>query len=112
MDEREAILRENYNEYFKSGQFALEKKQFNVSTTLFFKAICSATDLFIFKNTNSVPSSHTNRFRVVQEKFPQIYEILDRDFPFYQDSYTKKMSNESAELMKDDAKRIKEMSEK
>ena len=112
MDERETILKENYDEYFKSAEIALAHGNYNVSTTLFFKAICSATDLFILKFTKTVPSSHTNRFRITQEKFPKVYKILDRDFPFYQDSYTKKMSNESAELMKEDAKRIKEMSEK
>ena len=58
-----------------------------------------------------MPSSHTNRFRIAQEKYPEIYDILDKDFPFYQDSYTKKMNKEAAEVLKEDAERIKKMAE-
>ena len=59
-----------------------------------------------------MPSSHSDRFRTIEENYPAIYKILDRDFPFYQDSYTKKMDRESAELLKDDIGKIKEMLEK
>ena len=108
---KKEILLENFNEYFDLATTAFQQKKFNSSATLFFKAICAGVDLFILTNEGFVPSSHTNRFRIVQEKYPEIYLILDKDFPFYQDSYTKKINAEAAEILQEDAKRIKEMFE-
>jgi len=109
MDEKEQILRENLEEYFDLADSSQKDKKYNAAATLFFKAICAGVDLFLLLKECSVPSSHTNRFRIVQEKYPVIYEILDKDFSFYQDSYTKKMNLEIVEVLKEDAQRIKEM---
>jgi len=112
MGDKEEILKDNIKEYIDFGERALNEKKFNSATTLFFKAISARIDLFILKKEGFVPSSHTHRFRIVQEKYPEIYEIIDKDFPFYQDSYTKKMNKEVVEVLKEDAERIKEISEK
>ncbi len=106
MDQREEILIENTTEYLESGKDALQKKHYNVAVTLFFKAICASADLFLFRKESQVPSSHTDGFRITQEKYPWLYDISDKDFPFYQDSYTKKMNKEAAEVLLEDAKRI------
>tara|TARA_Y100000310_G_C20497034_1_gene722069 strand:- start:182 stop:517 length:336 start_codon:yes stop_codon:yes gene_type:complete len=106
---KEDILKENFKEYYELALEALKRKKYNSATTLFFKAICSATDIFLLQNEGEIPSSHTKRFRIVEQKYPLIYEILDQDFPFYQDSYTKRISHEIVEVLKDDAKKIKEM---
>ncbi|NQU78962.1 hypothetical protein HQ545_04300 [Candidatus Woesearchaeota archaeon] len=110
MDEKEKILVENINEYFVSAMEAFNKQRFNSATTLFFKSMCAGVDLFLLKSEGEVPSSHSNRFRIIQEKYPEIYMIIDKDFPFYQDSYTKKMDSEAAEMMKHDAEKIKKIS--
>ena len=109
MDEKERILVDNFREYFNLGLEAFNKGKFNCATTLFFKAIAALCDLYILRKEGFIPSSHTNRFRILEEKHPEIYKIADRDFPFYQDSYTKKMDKESAELLKEDAEKLKEM---
>lgn len=111
MDEREKILKENFDEYFQLGLKAFNEQKYNSATTLFFKAIAALCDLYLLKKEGTVPSSHSDRFRTIEEKYPAIYKILDRDFPFYQDSYTKKMDKESAELLKDDIGKIKKMLE-
>ena len=49
--------------------------------------------------------------QILQEKYPELYDMLDKDFPFYQDSYTKKMDKEAAEVLKEDAHTIKKMAE-
>ena len=106
MDEKQRILRENITEYYELGLFAFKQKKFNSATSLFFKAIASLGDLIILQKTGVVPSSHTDRFRILEQKFPDLYALFDRDFPFYQDSYTKKMDKESAELLKEDAEKL------
>jgi len=112
MDGKEKILLENFSEYMDSAEKALKEKKYNVSVTLFFKAITAASDLFLLRKEGIVPSSHTDRFRILQSKHEAIYDMVDRDFPFYQDSYTKKMDEEAAKLLKEDAQTIKKFSEK
>ncbi len=107
MSDKKEILTENFNEYFSLGMEALDKGKYNSATTLFFKALVALCDLYILKKEGLIPSSHTNRFRILEEKHPEIYKIVDRDFPFYQESYTKKMDKESAELLREDAENIK-----
>ena len=109
MDGKEEILIENFNEYFSLGLEAFNKRKFNSATTLFFKSIAALCDLYILRKEGHIPSSHSNRFRILEEKFPNVYKIADRDFPFYQESYTKKMDEESARLLKEDAESLKEM---
>ena len=61
-------------------------------------------DIYILKQTGETPSSHANRFRTIQKNFPEIYDLVDKDFPFYQNSYSQSMNKEIAEAIKDDAK--------
>ena len=109
MDEKEEILIDNFKEYFSLGLEAFDKKKFNSATTLFFKAIAALCDLYILRKEGFIPSSHSDRFRILEKKFPNLYKIADRDFPFYQNSYTKRMDEESARLLKEDAEEIKKM---
>ena len=107
IDERKKILFENFNEYYSSGVDDFNKGKYNSATTLFFKALVALFDLFILRNEGITPSSHSSRFRILEEKHPNLYTIADRDFPFYQDSYTKKMNKEIATLLKEDVEKIK-----
>jgi len=109
MDEREKILTENFEEYFHLGNLAFREEKYNSATTLYFKAISALFDLYLFRHTGSTPSSHTHRFRILEKSFPKLYLIADRDFPFYQDSYTKKMDREAAQLLKEDAEHLKKI---
>jgi hypothetical protein len=109
MDERERILTENYLEYYGVAEDAFKRAKWNSATTLFFKAIAALCDLVILRKDGAMPSSHAARFRVLEERHKELYVIVDRDFPFYQDSYTHKMDKEAAQLLKDDADTIKKM---
>ena len=109
MDEKEQILKENFNEYHSSALEAFNKKRYNTSTTLFFKALVALCDLFILIKEKKAPSSHAERFRILEDKYQKIYRIADRDFPFYQDSYTKKMDEETARLLKDDVEELRKI---
>ncbi len=109
MKESEEILIENFKEYFNQGLDAFSKQKNNAATTLFFKALATLCDLYILRKEGIIPSSHTSRFRIMEEKYPAIYKIADRDFPFYQDSYTKRMNKETAQLLKEDAETLKKI---
>ncbi len=109
MNEKENILTDNFNEYFSLGLRAFKEGKYNSATTLFFKAIASLCDIYLLKKEGRIPSSHSDRFRVLEDKYPQVYAIVDKDFPFYQESYTKKMDKESAELLKNDIETLKKI---
>ena len=101
---KEEILINTAKEYFYSAEDELKKERYNSAVVLFFKAFVALIDLYILQELDITPSSHTERFRIVQDKFPQVYNLLDKDFPFYQDSYVQFMTEELAEVIKNDAK--------
>ena len=103
-DEIKDILEQNAKEYYKNALEAEGKKEYNSAVTLFFKAIASLADLFVLVKEGKIPSNHTERFRILESKYKEVYNILDKDFPFYQNSYFQKLSKELAEVIKNDAK--------
>jgi hypothetical protein len=111
MQEAEKILLDNFVEYFTLAENAYKMKKYNGATTLFFKAIVARIDLVLLRKTGKTPSSHTDRFAILRDINKELYEIADRDFPFYQDSYTLRMDKEAATLLKEDAERVKNIGE-
>ena len=83
----EKTLVKNIKEFYKNALEIEEKGDFNSSVTLFFKALAVLADLYIYKKEGKIPSSHTERFRILEKKYNNIYTIIDKDFLAYQDSY-------------------------
>lgn len=102
--EKAEILIKTAKEYFKSAEEELAKGRNNSAVVLYFKSLVALVDLSILQKTGNTPSSHNDRFRITQENFPEVYDLLDKDFPFYQNSYFQIMSKELAEVIKNDAK--------
>lgn len=98
------ILENNAKEYFSSGNDEFFKGRYNSAVVLFFKSLIALADIYILDKTGKTPSSHINRFRILEQSFPEIYNLVDKDFPFYQDSYVQLMSKELAEVIQNDAK--------
>jgi len=53
-----------------------------------------------------IPTNHSERFRILETKYPEIYKMLDESFPFYQDSYKIKLNKEICQILKNDTKRL------
>ena len=105
---REEILIENAREYYSSGKGEYGKGRYNSSVVLFFKSLIALCDLYVLRQTGESPSSHIKRFNVLKEKFPEIYDIVDKDFPFYQSSYVQVMTKELSEVIAEDVRYISE----
>jgi hypothetical protein len=105
---KKEILERTAKEYFQSANDEFKKTRFNSAVDLFFKSLIALGDLFIIQNISITPSSHGERFRIVQENFPEVYKLLDKDFPFYQDSYSILMSKELAGVIETDVKILAE----
>ncbi|MBU2576706.1 MAG: hypothetical protein KKF50_03210 [Nanoarchaeota archaeon] len=104
--EKEKILIRTAVEYFDSGEEESKKQRYNSALVLYFKSLIALTDLLLLRKTGNTPSSHTSRFRMCQESFSDIYNLIDKDFPFYQDSYSQLISKELAEVIRDDAQTV------
>ena len=101
-EDKEGILKKSAKEYFDSAEDDFNKKRYNSAVVLYFKSLVALIDLYVLQNTGDTPSSHSERFRISQVNFPDVYELLDKDFPFYQNSYIQIMTKELAEVIKND----------
>lgn len=104
--EQDEVLLENVREFLKQARRAKAEGSFNSATTLFFKALAVLVDLFILKREGFIPSNHTERFKLLKEKYLTIYRIMDKDFPIYQDSYRLKISKQTVEVLEKDVDEI------
>lgn len=103
---QEETLLENVKEFVKEARKAKANMAFNSATTLFFKALAVSMDFLILKKEGFIPSNHTERFRLLKEKYPSLYRIMDKDFPLYQDSYRLKMSKQMVEVFEHDVNEV------
>jgi len=106
MNEKEAILAENIKNFYLDGENALKRRSYNSAASLFFKSLAVLTDWHLLKKEGFIPKSHTDRFRLLEKKYKEIYLLLDKDFPSYQDSYTLLLSKEVAEVLKEDVRKL------
>ncbi len=111
MQELKQVLIENAKEYWKNALEAEKRSEFNTAVTLFFKSISALCDVYILEKEGKIPSSHTDRFRILELKYSGIYRIIDKDFPFYQDSYKAKLNKEVSEMLKNDSRKLFEILE-
>jgi len=109
--DKESILLENAKEYYSSATEAKKERKYNTAITLFYKTISAISDLYILKKEGFIPSSHAERFRILKEKYRNIYRILDKNFPFYQESYVAKIDKDTVIAVEEDVKELFKITE-
>lgn len=105
MELKDSLI-ENATEYFKNATEAHNRNEYNTSVTLFFKTLSALSDLNILIHEGKMPTSHSERFRILQQKYQKFYFILDKDFPFYQESYRTKLDKETSLMFEEDAREL------
>ncbi|MFO8015572.1 MAG: hypothetical protein R6U32_00560 [Candidatus Woesearchaeota archaeon] len=98
----EELLSENIIEFVKTAARAKENGSYNSAVTLFFKALAVICDLHILKKQGFVPKNHTERFRVLRADYRELYHIVNKDFPLYQQSYKLRVGREYADVLEND----------
>lgn len=106
MDSKEGILSKNIREFYAEGNSSLKKGSYNSAASLFFKALAVLSDMVILQHKGFIPKSHAERFRILEQSYPDIYAIMDKDFPLYQDSYSLSISKALAKVIKNDVQKI------
>ena len=107
--DKEKVILQNIKEFVAAAKREKNGGSFNSASTLFFKALAISIDLFILKKEGYIPSNHTQRFKLLKDKYPVLYQIIDKDFPIYQDSYRLKISKELVEVIENDLKKTIEI---
>jgi len=91
---------ENIKTLLNSASLVYRAGDYTSATVLYFKAFFGILDLIILRNRGIGPKSHTERFRILQKDFPHYYEILDKYFPIYQQTYVTKIEREICDEIK------------
>lgn len=102
----EQNLIDGFKEFFEGGLDEENKQRYKLAVTAYFKAITQICDLIILRKKGYSPSSHAERFRILEKDFPKIYNSVDRIFKTYQDTYSIPITKESCGLIKNEIKNI------
>jgi|SRR3989344_6361075 len=106
MNEQEKLLESNALEYYRNGVVAEKRAEYNTSVTLFFKAMASLCDLQILRDKGFFSSNHSQRFRILEKEYPDLYLKIDNDFRLYQTSYRLKLDKNTSEVIKYDVEAL------
>ncbi len=107
----EKNLKSGFTEFFEGGIDEEAKKRYKLAVTAYFKAITQICDLILLRKLGYAPTSHTERFRLLEKHFPQIYLLVDSIFKTYQDTYSIPITKESCIVIKNEIKTILEQGE-
>lgn len=107
MDQTKELEKTFIEEY--AAAMLLEHEKFQkASLILFSKSLFALADYIIFKKYNKLPKNHTERFRILENKEPNIYSAVNSVWSKYIGTYSKPSANESIGLFK---KIIRELTE-
>jgi hypothetical protein len=98
----EEAIKKNYQEFLEIAAYSFQKKKFNASVTLYYKALVELCDLQLYRKTGKLGANHNERFELLQQYSSELYLIASKLFRFYRDSYNKEISETIAKLVKEE----------
>lgn len=108
MADRKGELERTAKEFLRSARMLHSAGEKNSAGVLYFKAVFVLLDLRIFLAEKRVPKDHSERFRILERRFPELYGRLDRLFPEYQKSYSTRLEDRTVEEVKSFAEGLSE----
>jgi hypothetical protein len=99
-------LENTFIEEYEGAKEQIEKQRYKNATILFSKALFALCDYLLFSKVQKLPKNHNERFRMLEEFFPNIYPIVDTIFTHYTDSYSKPILEETCKNIQDGIKKI------
>lgn len=104
-------LVQTFLEEYEGAKDELSKGRYKNSTVLFSKALFAVCDILIQEKLNKLPKNHSERFRILEIYFKEVYEIVDDIFDKYTDSYSKPILKETCEVIQNGIKKINGIAE-
>ncbi len=102
--EREIL--ENIRKIHASADLVYKSGDYTSATILYFKTVFSAIDLILLKSKGKTPKDHIERFRMLEDSYPELYEFLDKYFKVYRDTYSISIDKEICDKLKKDVNKI------
>ncbi len=92
-------LEETFIEQFEAAQILKEHKKVKSITILLSKSLFALADYIIFNELEKLPKNHSERFRILEKRFPEVYEVLDEIWTRYTDAYNKPVQKQGIEML-------------
>jgi len=96
---KESLIK-NVKTFLKSAGTVYKLEDYTSATILYFKAAFAALDYLILHVVGRSPKDHTERFRMLQENFKELYTFLDKSFPIYRKTYSFTIDRETCDWVK------------
>ena len=104
--ELEKLLKGNIRGFLNSANIVYKTSDFTSAAILYFKALFSILDIIILRREGKIPKDHSERFRILESKYPSLYLMIDKLYPIYRDTYTSTINKETCEKIKENAERL------
>ncbi|HIG95446.1 TPA: hypothetical protein HA249_00950 [Candidatus Woesearchaeota archaeon] len=72
----------------QSADAVFEMGDYTSATMLYFKAWFLALDILLLDKEGKSPKDHTERFMMLKQVFPELYDELNQRYPTYRATYT------------------------
>ncbi len=99
-------LKKNVRTFLNSAEMVYESGDYTSATILYFKTSFVAIDYIIFMKQGKTPKDHTERFRLVEKEFPELYEFLDKYFKIYRDTYSLTIEKYKCDAVRENVRSI------
>ena len=93
-------LESTFIEEYESALLLIKNSKDISATILLSKSLFALVDYLILKRYQKFPKNHTERFRILEAKEPELYALVDLVWAKYTDTYSKPGSKESIALLK------------
>lgn len=90
-------LESTFIEEYEGAVEQFEKGRYKNATILFSKSLFALCDLMLYSRLSKLPKNHSERFRMLERFFPDVYVIVDSIFGNYTDAYSKPILKETCE---------------
>ena len=81
-------------------------EDYTSATILYFKSLFVLLDYVLYQSTGETPKDHTERFRLLEKHYPQLYLFLDKYFQIYRNTYSITIDKEKCDMVRTNVKRI------
>ena len=101
-------LKSNIDEYFQSAELLFRQGLTNAAFMMYFKTLVAIADYTLWRDLRVLPDNHRERFRILKPRYPDLYSVLSHYFPYYRDTYTRRVDDRLLIAVRSDVIRLKE----